>query len=86
MITDAIISIVTAILSGILSLLPVWVPPDMLTETWPGDIASVAHWLNGYFPIYTLGICLGIILALRALLAVWVIAVWVYDRFPFKFT
>lgn len=86
MIIDLIISIVCGLLGAILSALPAFTLPSFLTSTWPADLSAWVGQINGYFPIYTVGLCLGVILGLRALLAVWAIAVWLYERFPFKFT
>ena len=86
MIVDAIITILVGLLGGILAVLPAWSMPTLLTSTWPGDIASAVGWANGFFPVYDLGLSLAILLGIRVLMSAWKIAVWLYDRFPFKFT
>lgn len=83
MILDAIIRFLLAILNGVLGLFPAWSLP-FSPEDVGGGIALGVLTANAFFPVSTLGACLGAILALRVVMFGWAICVWAYDKLPFK--
>lgn len=85
MITTFLVKAVVVVLTGVLSLIPVWSLPVELTSS-SGDIGSALAAVNGVFPIADVGICLGIVVAARTFLFAWALIVFLYDRIPFKAT
>lgn len=85
MIIDAIVNILFAVLQGVLGLLPVLDLPAGLTVSASGLGDGLAT-ANTFFPVTTLGTCLGIVLAVRLFLFAWDFLVWLYDKVPFKAT
>lgn len=83
MIFDKVISILFGLLGALLGLLPAW-----SFDTGFSDAASAltqgVQIANAFFPVQTLGICLAAVLGLRAAMGGWQVAVWLYDKIPFK--
>lgn len=86
MITDVFITVLVGLFGGILAALPEYTLPPELTQDFPVDVATYVSWANGYFPVYHAGIALGVLLGVRLLMTAWTVVVWVYEKFPFKFT
>lgn len=83
MILDALIGLVLSVLTGVLGLMPAWSLPAKLVQgaaSIGGSVASV----DVLFPVVTLVKCLVVILALRALLALWGFLQWLWSAIPFK--
>lgn len=86
MIVDAILELLMAVLGGIVNLLPAFSLPSALTVDVPSQLASAVNMANAYFPVRDLGVCIGILLGFRLVVAAWSFASWVYDKIPGKFT
>jgi hypothetical protein len=85
MILDAIAGLLLGVLNGVLGLFPAYSLPSSMTDF----SASVGSWVgsaNGFFPVVTLGVCIGVILAARAFVLAVRLVVFVYDLIPLKFT
>lgn len=83
MIVDKFVAILFGIINGVLSLFPAWqLPFDM--PALAADMATGVSRLNAFFPVSTLGACIGAVIGLKLVMFVWDIAVWVYDKIPFK--
>jgi hypothetical protein len=89
-IVDAIVTIVAAILTSVLSLVPGFTGSDPLAISGIANIGAelggALAFANKFFPVTVLGVCLGITLAIRTFGTAWALLVWVYDRIPFKAT
>lgn len=85
MVIDSIMSTLTAMLTGLIGLFPSWdLGVDLSGASQAlGTGLAVA---GGYFPVGTLGICLGLVLGARAAMLTWTLVKFVYDKFPFKMT
>lgn len=85
MIIDAIVSVVVGIFTGVLGLLPSYELPDSITNLG-SSVGEAVGTLNGVFPVGTLGVCIGLMIAARLFLFAFGLAVWVYEHIPFKAT
>lgn len=85
MIIDAIVGILFGIIKGLLGLLPVLDLPAglVVSASGLGDGLATA---NTFFPVTTLGTCIGIVLAVRLFVFGWDFLVWLYEKLPFKMT
>lgn len=83
MIFDKVIAALFAVLGALLGLLPAW-----SFDTGFSDAVSAltqgVQIANAFFPVQTLGICLASVFVLRAAMGGWVVAVWLYEKIPFK--
>lgn len=86
MIVDALVGLLVTVLRSILDLVPVWSPNLSGFNTTGLAAGNALGLLNEYFPVAVLGICLLTVLGTKAGLSLWHIVVFVYDRFPLKFT
>lgn len=85
MIIDAIVQVLTGLVTGVLGLMPAYQLPDQINdlgETLGGAVAGI----NGVFPVVTLGKALAAVIAVQLLLAVCSLVLWVYKLIPFKAT
>lgn len=85
MIFDAIIGILTAILTGLLALLPAYVLPADFTEVG-ATLGSALASAGIYFPVGTLGFCIAAVVGVRVFVSVVGVIAWVYDKIPGKLT
>lgn len=83
MIVDAVLGLVVGLLRTILSWLPNWTPPESGFGFGFGQVAGL---LNGFFPVTVLMGCILAVLGFRVALTLWAAVVFIYDRFPMKFT
>lgn len=86
MIVDWLVAFFVGLLDAVLSLIPDWSPDLSGLHTAFATIASAVQMMNQYFPVDVLGVCLGVLLATKAAIAIWHALVFVYDKFPFKAT
>ena len=86
MVVDAIVNIVLGLLNSLIGLIPAWEVPAALTESFGPNFAGMVAWANGYFPMFDLAICLGIIIGVQGVLFVVRLVVFIYDRIPLKAT
>ncbi|MGY2704846.1 hypothetical protein [Nocardioides sp. HB32] len=85
MILDKIMVTLTAVLNSILGLFPAWALPfDPASIADP--IAQAVQVANGFFPVTTLGACISAVAGLWVVLNGWSVVVWLYNKFPGKFT
>lgn len=85
MIFDALAGFLLVVVSGVLGLFPAYTLPGSLSDF----SASVGGWVttaNGFFPVTTLGVCIGLVLAARLFVLAVRLVVFVYDLIPLKFT
>lgn len=84
MILDFIVDLIFGIFELMLDLVPTFVPviPSGAVVT----VASGAAMANAYFPVQTLGTCLVAVMGAKFALGIWRLCVFIYDRFPGKFT
>ena len=83
MIVNAFIELISAIVSGVLSLVPDWTVDVTALAAVGGSIGSTASTLNGYFPVATVGVVLVLLLALQVGLLLWRVVIFVYNLIPF---
>lgn len=83
MITDFILEVMFGLATALVGFLPDWVPPAGLV-TNASTLGVQFSQMNSYAPVSLLGVCLGLVLAVKVALSAWRLAVFVYDRFPFK--
>lgn len=50
------------------------------------EVGAIASTANGWFPVTTLGLCIGFLFALRLVLSGWQMALFIYARIPGKAT
>lgn len=81
MITEALVVFAAEIVTGILSLIPMWEPPDEALVTSGSNLGSSAARANGYFPVSLLGLCLILVLGYKAFLIIWRLIVFIYHQF-----
>lgn len=87
MIITALVSLVTAIVQAVLSLIPQWsVDPASTVGEYSNTFATVAGSLDGYVPERLGLICLGVLVALRLFMFAWKGVLFVYGLIPFKAT
>lgn len=85
MILDAILAILFGLVEGVLSLFPAYTLPSSVPASF-SSLGATASGLNGIFPVGTLGVCIGIVIAFRVVIALVQLLVWVWDLIPFKAT
>lgn len=85
MLVDAIVIAVTTLMTGFLGLMPAFEFNSQMLSAGAG-LGSAINGLNGIIPVHAIGICIGIVLACRLALVGWDLLVFIYDRFPGKFT
>lgn len=80
MIGEVLFSIFAGLLSGFLSLFPpmAW---NLTAATAIGNVAARAGLWNGYFPVQTLALCLGLVLTLRVFMSGYRLVLFVYHQF-----
>ena len=86
MIPDFFIATVTAILKNIIELVPTWTIPVAVTQSWGTRFGTFVSWANGFFPVYDVAVCLGILVSIKVIILVWRGVVFIYDKIPFKAT
>jgi hypothetical protein len=79
MITELFILAMLPALTGLLSLLPS-VILDLTSLQAVGSIGSTAGMLNGYFPVATLGMCMGLVLGLKGFMLGYRVILFVYHQ------
>jgi hypothetical protein len=83
MIFDSIVTFLVGVLNAVLTLFPAWsLPFD--PSALAGNLAAGAANANAWFPVSTLGACIGAIFGLRLVMLGWAVAVFIYDKIPFK--
>lgn len=85
MIVDAIVGVLMAILNGVLGLMPAYQLPASF-GSFGTTIGDKLAGVNGVFPVVTLGQALAAMVSWWVFKAVWILVVWIYDKFPFKAT
>lgn len=85
MILDALVIAVTTLMTGFLGLFPAFEFDSEMLSAGSG-LGGAISGLNGIVPIVAIGQCILIVLACRLALAGWDLIVFIYDRFPGKFT
>lgn len=85
MILDAIMAILTAVLTGILALLPSYTLPAEFTQVG-ATLGNALSSAGIYFPVGTLGVCIAAVVGVRVFVSVVAVIGWVYDKIPAKFT
>lgn len=83
MIIDKIVQTLFGVMNAILTLFPAWSLPFNPVDVGSG-IARGVQALNAFFPVGTLASCILAVLGLKAVMFVWQIGVFVYDKIPFK--
>lgn len=83
MITDFILEVMFGLATALVDFLPEWVAPSTLT-TSASTLGVQFSQMNSYAPVSLLGACLLLILGVKVFLSLWRLAVFIYDRFPFK--
>ncbi len=86
MITEALIGVVIQTLSSFLGWVPDWTPPTQDFATTGLTVGNALGLLDNYFPVSVLGACLAAVIGLKFVLIFWNLLVFIYDRFPLKFT
>jgi len=81
MITEAVVSTLLGVLRGLLQPLPEQTVDVSQWSAGASSIGAYASALNGYAPIASVGVGLGVALGTKAALLVWQGAVWVYHQF-----
>lgn len=82
MITEALLSVVVGLVEWIVSITPTFgVELDLDLAGFFEDVGENAQRLNGWFPVATLAICIGILLAVQAITTVWGFVLWLYHQF-----
>lgn len=82
MIIDAILGAFLGALEGLFSIMPAWDPDLDALETNAEKIGEAASLLNGYIPLGTIMIVLGILVTARVALMAFQLIQWVWDRLP----
>lgn len=85
MIFDAIMTVLTGLLTGLLALLPAYVLPSDFEEVG----AALGNALSSagiYFPIGTLGLCIAAVVGARVFVSIVAVIAWVYEKIPGKLT
>lgn len=85
MILDAIIGLLVSFLTAVFSLFPAYSLPGSMTALG-SSIGSALNGAGQFFPIGTLGICIGAIVGARVFILGWALVVWLYTKIPAKFT
>lgn len=85
MIVQLVLDIVLGALTGILGLVPTFTVPASVTN-FGTSMGSAVAGANGVFPVVTLGVVIGALLALRLAMFVWHGIVFVYKLIPLKGT
>lgn len=86
MIIDILVGLVVNLLRSLILGVPAWTPDTGSFTSSFYQIGTMASILNGYFPVVALGAGIVLTFGIRVIYAVWVVIVFVYDRFPLKFT
>ena len=86
MIVDTIVAAAAALLRGVLSLVPSWSMPTSDITSLASAIGSGARQFQNWLPVESIFYGTAALIGFRLLLGLWRVAVWVYDRFPFKLT
>lgn len=88
MIVDLLVSAVLGALGAIFGLAPVWEPPSSLFESYTamGLLGSIHNNTEDFLPWDTVVQVGAIAIGFRLLVGAFHLAVWLYDRFPFKAT
>ena len=81
MITEAIVSILSATFLGFVSLLPRYSFDAGAIFANAGDVGGFAGGLNGFAPIADLGLALVLLVGLKLALMTWNFALFVYHQF-----
>jgi hypothetical protein len=84
-ILDALAVIAFSLVRAILQLVPAYTLPTQVTSS-AGSFGGAAGSVNAIFPVGTLALCLGAVIACRLFLFVWDLVISVYKLFPFKAT
>jgi hypothetical protein len=81
MITAALIAMFLSTLTGLLNLAPTTsIDVSGLTAN-VGTVASLAGTLNGYFPLFTLGMCLGVVFGLKVFMFGYRLVLFIWHQF-----
>jgi hypothetical protein len=84
-IIDSIVGILTAMLTGVLGLAPTWGTGFGANITaGAGDLGAALAFANAYFPVVTLGACLGVVIGAKFALMGWSLCKFIYAQIPFK--
>lgn len=84
MIADAVLGILVGLVRAVLRLLPT-VDVELPTEQVQALAGAALHF-DGYFPVRLAMQLAAAVLAVKVALVVWRLIVWLYERFPGKFS
>lgn len=85
MITDAILAILFAVLEFLVTLFPGYTAPSTVCsacEQFGGFLAAADDWVD----LGAFGSAIGVVLGAFGLVGVIKLAMWIYEKLPFKFT
>ena len=81
MITTALLVVALGSLAGLLNIVPVAsIDVSGLTVN-ASMVAGLAGTLNGYFPLVTLGVCLGVVFALKLFMLGYRLVLFIFHQF-----
>lgn len=81
MVTLALFVLILGTVSGLLNIVPqATIDVSSLTAN-ASAVAGLAGTLNGYFPLVTLGVCIGIVIALKAFMLLYRVVLFVWHQF-----
>lgn len=83
MIFDLIFAFLRSVVTALLTLIPSYDLPASVSNLG-GDLGGAVAGANAFFPVEHVGICIGLVVGVRAFLMLWDVLVWLYDRLPFK--
>lgn len=81
MIIVALLGILLATVGGLLNIIPVAAIDVSGLVANVSQVSGLAGTLNGYFPLVTLGMCLGVVLGLKLLMLGYRLVLFVYHQF-----
>ena len=81
MITEALVSVMSAVILGFTSLLPSYKVDSSAFGATAGQVGSFAGGLDGFAPIGDLGLALMLIVGLKLALMTWNLVLFIYHQF-----
>ena len=86
MIVEFLIGLIGGLIQGLMAFIPA-ISVDLSGFSGSGaSIGAVAGWMDGYFPVLTLFLCIGIRYAVWLGITMWRLARMTWDLVPFKAT
>lgn len=81
MITFALVALFLGTITGMLNIAPTATIDVSSLATNAATISSLAGTLNGYFPLVTLGVCIGIVLGLKVFMLGYRLVLFIFHQF-----